>query len=289
MARRCYLIANPTSGTYSKRKIDKITAALSASGMEPVLLLTGSALDPTLFAARICATETDPLIAIAGGDGTINAVVNGLTAGKATLAVIPMGTSNVLSRELKMKGIKDALRRIAEGKSRAVPVGEMVCGGQKKNFVLMAGVGVDGAVVEGVRLSEKRKLGKAAYALSALRVMFAWDLNNLRIESGGNTVFCHSAIICNAAKYGGSFRLAPEADLFTPGFQVVCITGGRLTYLKLAFLLAAGKVRPDKEIVIFPADELEVYGSKAAQLDGDPCGCAPLSIRSLPEYFRLIV
>lgn len=289
MARRCYLIANPTSGTFSRRKIDRIIADLSRSGLEPVLLLTGSALDPTLFAARICASEDAPLIVVAGGDGTINGVVNGLTPGKATLAVIPMGTSNVLARELKMRGVKDAVRRIAEGKSRAVPVGEMVCSGQKKYFVLMVGVGVDGAVVEGVRLSEKRRLGKLAYALSALRVMFAWDLDNLRIESAGDTVFCHSVIVCNAAKYGGSFRLAPEADLFTPGFQVVCITGGRFTYLKLAFLLASGRLRAGRDIAIFPAHELTVQGSKAAQLDGDPCGCAPLKIRTLPEFFRLIV
>ena len=263
--------------------------ALSQSGLEPVLLPTASAMDPTLFASRICNEQPEPLIVVAGGDGTVNGVLNGLTAGKVTLAVIPTGTSNVLARELKIHAVDDALGRIARGQSRPIPIGELECDGHKKRFLLMAGVGVDGAVVQGVRLREKRVVGKGAYLLSALRVLFAWDSDELKVTGGGRNVVCHSVIVCNAAKYGGNFLLSPQGGLFTTGFQVVCIKGGRLSYLKLFMLLTMGRAASSRCVTIFAADEVEIAGGKAIQMDGDYVGCAPLRLRSIPDFVRVIV
>lgn len=264
-------------------------AGLMLSGLEPALLPTRSPLDPTLFASRLCAEMPDPLILVAGGDGTVNAVLNGLVPGAATLGVIPLGTSNVLARELKIHSIDDALRRVALGETRSVPVGELECAGQKRRFLLMAGIGVDGAVVRGVRLREKRAVGKAAYALSALRLLLAWDSRELQVVGDGRSLSCHSVIACNAGKYGGDFLLAPKADIFSPGFQVVCITGGRLTYLKLFLLLSLGRLAASRSVTVFEAHELEVSGSKAVQLDGDYFGSGPLRLRSIPDFVRLIV
>lgn len=290
MAKRCFLIVNPTSGTYSQPKIDRVLAALSAGGLEPVLLPTASPEDPALFASRICAEEPDPLIVVAGGDGTVNGVLNGLAPGVATLGVIPLGTSNVLARELKLADLEEAVRHVTLGRSRPVAVGELESAQQRRRcFLLMAGIGVDGAVVEGVRLSEKRAIGKGAYLLSALRLISSWDRSEMQVSGGGRSLSCHSVIVCNAARYGGDFRLAPRADLFSPGFQVVCLRGGALTYLGLALRLALGQVKESRSVTIFEAAELEVSGTKAVQLDGDCFGHAPLRLRSIPEFVRLIV
>lgn len=289
MARRCFLIVNPTSGSFSQRKIEQVVTALARKGLDPVLLPTASALDAPLFASRICAENTDPLILVAGGDGTLNAVLNGLEPGAATLGVIPLGTSNVLARELKIRSIDDAVNRVARGECRPIAVGELQSGGQQRRFLLMAGVGVDGAVVKGVRLAEKRALGKLAYLLSALRLFFAWDRAELQVTAGGETLSCHSVIACNAARYGGNFLLAPQGDLFSPGLQVVCIKGGRLSYLKLCLRLAFGRVAASRSVTIFSASELAVSGEKPVQLDGDFFCCGPLQLRSIPGFVRLIV
>lgn len=288
MAKRCFLIVNPTSGTYSQSQIDRVIASLTLGGVEPVLLATGSPLDPTLFASRICANEPDPMIVAVGGDGTVNGVLNGLAPGVATLGVIPLGTSNVLARELNIGSVDDAVRRVIAGRSRPISVGEIRSATQKRRFLLMAGVGVDGAVVQGVRLGEKRAIGKGAYLLSALRQVRAWDSAEMQVAGGGQTLRCHSVIVCNAAKYGGDFRLASRADLFAPGFQVLCVRGGPCTYLKLALHLVLGKVEGSRGVTLFEAGELEVSGAKAVQLDGDYFGQGPLSIRSLPGFVRLI-
>lgn len=289
MTKPCFLIVNPTSGSYSRSSIDRIQARLTASGLDPVVLPTGSPSDAALFASRICAEQPDPLILVAGGDGTVNGVLNGLLPGAATLGVIPVGTSNVLARELKIRSIEDALDRIAAGRTRAVTVGEAACGGEKRRFLLMAGVGVDGAVVRGVRLREKRVLGAGAYLLSALRLLRAWDRGRLQVEGGGRSLSCHSVIVCNAARYGGNYLLAPEVDIFSPTFQVICITGGPLSYFGLFLLMASGRGVTGRSVTSFPASELEVSGGKAAQLDGDFFGCGPLRLRAVPALLRLIV
>lgn len=289
MPRRCFLIVNPTSGTFSQKKVDLIMAGLRQRGLEPELMPTKSAADPALFAARICAEEPDPLIVVAGGDGTINGVLNGLAPGAATLGVVPLGTSNVLARELKIASMEDALDRLARGASRPISLGEIERDGEKRRFVLMAGAGFDGAVVRGVRLGEKRLIGKGAYLLSVLRVLWSWDRSELQVKGGGRSLSCHGVIVCNAAKYGGDFLLAPEADLFTPGFQVLCISGGRLSYLKLVLRLLLRFPAAGRGVTAFGASELELSGDKAVQLDGDYFCCTPLRVRTVPDLVRLVV
>ncbi|QXE89300.1 YegS/Rv2252/BmrU family lipid kinase [Geomonas subterranea] len=289
MTRRCFLIVNPTSGTYSQQKVAGIMAGLTGRGLAPELLPTQSAADPARFAARICAEESDPLIVVAGGDGTINGVLNGLVPGAATLGVVPLGTSNVLARELEIASVDDALDRLARGETRPVSVGEIVAGGEHRRFVLMAGAGFDGAVVRDVRLCEKRTLGKGAYVLSALRTLWNWDASRLTVAGGGRSVSCHGVIVCNASKYGGNFILAPEADLFAPGFQVLCISGGRLAYLGLALGLLNGTAVFSSHVNSFSAAALEISGDKAVQLDGDYVCPTPVSIRTVPDLVRLVV
>jgi diacylglycerol kinase (ATP) len=289
LSRRCFLIVNPTSGTFSQQKLDRIVAGLRERGLAPELMPTQTAADPARFAARICAEESDPLIVVAGGDGTINGVLNGLVPGTATLGVVPLGTSNVLARELEIASLDDALDRLARGESRPISLGEIERDGQKRRFVLMAGAGFDGAVVRDVRLSEKKAIGKGAYLLSALRTLWRWDAAQLKVTGGGRSVSCHGVIVCNAARYGGDFLLAPHADLFTPGFQVLCICGGPLAYLGLALQLMNGTVAYSRHVTCFSAADLELSGDKAVQLDGDYVCPTPLAIRTLPDLVRLVV
>lgn len=289
LKRRCFLIVNPTSGSYSQKTVDRIMAGLRQRGLDPELMPTASAADPALFAAKLCAGHADPLIVVAGGDGTVNGVLNGLVPGKATLGVVPLGTANVLARELGIASVEDALDRLAQGDTRPISVGEIEREGEKRRFLLMAGAGMDGAVVRGVRLSEKRILGKGAYLLSALRVLLSWDRSELSITAAGRSLSCHGVIVCNAAKYGGNFVLAPEADLFSPGFQVLCIKGGRLAYLKLGLMLLFGGASVAGSVTSFAATELELSGDKAVQLDGDYFCCTPLRVRTLPALVRLVV
>jgi len=290
MSKKCFLIVNPTSGSYSRRYIDGVMTVLGQHDLIPELLLTGSAADAPLFARRICGEEGEPFIIVGGGDGTINGVLNGLTPGKATLGILPLGTANVLAKELNIYSLEDAVRKIVRRNTRQLTVGLLEAHGESTFFSLMAGIGFDGALVEDVRLGEKKVIGKGAYILAALRQLVDWDSEPLQIRIDGRDMECHSAVVCNGAKYGGDFVLAPSADIFMPGFQVVCIKDGRRrTYAKLALDTLRGRGAQCVGVTTIPARVLEIPGSKAVQVDGDYWGHGPLRITAVENFARVIV
>ncbi len=289
MSGDCTVIINRLSGTYSEEKANQVKSFLEKRGMAPRLFPTHNLDEVTSIARCISAECRNPLIIVGGGDGTINGVLNGLTPGVATIAVLPFGTSNVLARELAINSLEDALQRIARAKSRPVSAGLIEKGNMQRYFLLMAGIGFDGSVVQGVRFREKRLLGKTAYVLSAIRHVVRWEAGLMEIIADGRRCSCHSLIVCNASKYAGEFTIAPGANLFEPVFEVVCIQSAkRAIYLKAAAKLLTGRGLGGEGICSFRASELTVSGDKPVQVDGDYCCQAPLKIRIVPDFVRLI-
>lgn len=290
MSRQCAVIINPVSGGYTGEKRRVLAAALERAGFAPEFLVTATSDDPARFAREICTAQENPLIIACGGDGTVNGVLNGLKPGKATLAVAPLGTANVLARELGISTLDDAVTRIVRGTTRPLAVGLLQSGEKEHRFFLMAGIGFDGAVVAGVREQEKKRLGKGAYLLSALRLFRSWDRDMLTVTADGETFACHSAIVCNASRYGGGFLLAPTADIFAPGFQLVCIRGGsRAALFALVLATLAGRPGKNEDVVRVACRELTVSGRKAVQVDGDFWGYSPVRITAEAEFVRLVV
>lgn len=286
----CIVITNPLSGGYSPRKLSRVLDFLVRHGITPELQHVTTPESAARCSQAACRGQQNPLIIVGAGDGTINAVLNGLTPGIATLAVIPFGTSNVLCRELGIMSPEAALEKIAAGVTRSLCVGSIEKGKIKHSFLLMAGIGLDGCVVKGVRTREKRLLKKGAYFLSALRVLRSWDSSPFEVISGSRVINCHSVIVCNGAKYGGNILFAPGASLFKPEFQVVCIEHDtRLGYLKTLPSLLAGQGLKGTGIITFPAREIEIRGTKALQADGDYYFDAPVQIKAIPDFMKIIV
>jgi len=285
----CTLFTNPLSGGYTLRRVSEALSALKAYGFAPEIEEIRTPDEAALRARHLCHGQTKPFIIVAGGDGTINGVINGLLPGTATLAVLPFGTANVLSRELGIESTSQALEKISAGISRPASVGSMEKGESETFFLLMAGIGVDGSVVRDVRSDEKRLLRKGAYLLSAIRLLYSWETLRIEVSSGTTRVNCHSAIVCNASKYGGNFVIAPEASLFEPGFRVVCLLDtNRIGILKAAFSLMSGKGAQGAGIRSFTAQEVEIRGVKPLQADGDYYFDSPVRIRAVPDFMRII-
>ncbi len=290
MPTHCAVIINPVSGGYAEEKRWALAAALERAGFAPEFLMTGCPDDPARFARCLCAERENPLIVACGGDGTVNGVLNGLEPGRATLAVVPFGTANVLARELGIGSIEAAAARIARGATRPLAVGLLEAEHRRRYFILMAGIGFDGAVVEGVRGGEKRRFGKGAYVLSALRSLRSWETDLVEIDADGERISCHSAVVCNARRYGGGFVLAPAADIFVPGFQVVCVQrASRAAFFRLALAAVAGREGGGEAVCRFACRELSVVGRKPVQVDGDFWGYSPERVAAVAEFVRLIV
>ncbi|MDP9476712.1 MAG: hypothetical protein M3R38_13675 [Actinomycetota bacterium] len=128
----------------------------------------------------------------------MNEVVNGLSEG-ATLGILPLGTANVLARELglPMKP-EDACERILTGAAARIDVGVATDGeGTERRFACMAGIGFDADVVREVTPRLKRYLRSFAFPLVALKVYLRGDQPNLHIRDGDTTRVAQFAVVCN--------------------------------------------------------------------------------------------
>jgi diacylglycerol kinase family enzyme len=268
-----------------------IRTQLLEAGIVATPLLPESEADAISTVRGLCNCGDRPLIIAAGGDGTVNTVINGMERESATLGVIPLGTANVLARELGITSLSEAVARIATGTPRPFSVGHVQSSATTRLFLLMAGVGIDGAIVAGVRPDEKRRLGKLAYLLSGLRRMVDWDRTQLTVSDGERSATCHSVVIANAAHYGGPYILAPGADIFSPALDVVTLqTFTRSSFIRFALtLIITGKAPMSPERWQLRTGRLMVTGAKAVQVDGDDLGTGPLSISLIPRFNDIMI
>jgi len=284
----CVIIANQGAGTFSQQRLDSICSLLAKGGRQAEQLLCTDFAGMTDTAASISRQPHAPLIIAAGGDGTINAVFNGLAGNSATCAILPLGTANVMAIELGLTSPEAAARRIIAGESRPFTAGAISSGPKSSRFFLMAGAGFDGAVVRGVTPGLKKRFGKGAYLLSALGRLADWEKGELQVTTEARQFSCHSIIACNAAHYGGSFRLAPTASLFSPTLELLAVVNGsRSGLLTLAAEAFGG--RRQGSLLRLSAERISIAGTKPVQVDGDDWGDSPVEIRAESSFARIIV
>jgi len=290
MKRSCVIIANRGAGSFSEQRLHRLCELLHQGGLAVETLYDADFAELTDLAATVSRPPEAPLVIAAGGDGTINAVLNGLAGNSATCAILPLGTANVLALELGLRRPEQAVARIIAGESRLFTAGLLRAGERASRFFMMTGIGLDGHVVRGVSPGQKRLFGKGAYALAAWRQMRAWETDELTVFTRDASFTCHSLFVCNTARYGGSFLLAPAASIFTPTLELVAVRHNcRRAYLGLAFDLARGRAPAGDGIVRLSTDWLRLEGAKPIQADGDDWGDAPVEIMTEKDYARIIV
>lgn len=288
---KTYLFVNPTSGHHSAKRLQFVLESLKSYCINPEVFKVRTPTEIYAFCDIINKYREPHLVIVAGGDGTFNAVVNGLESGHATtLALLPFGTSNVMAAEIGIRSIDDALERIAVGQTLSLSVGVIEMEGRTLRFVLMAGIGLDGTVVRDVWSLAKKHLKQGAYALSGLKSALLWDPTLFELSTADTTLNCHSAIICNASRYGGNFILSPKSSPFTPGLSAVCITGNnRRTYIRSMMDLFSGKAETSKNLTRLFSSTFEIRGKRPIQIDGDFVGYGPAYISEHQDFARIIV
>ncbi|HUH85400.1 MAG TPA: diacylglycerol kinase family protein [Stellaceae bacterium] len=274
-ARRLLVIYNPTSGRRKRSRLRRWLAHLATLGASVSLAETKGPRH-----AEALAQQADPqrfdAVAVAGGDGTINEAVNGLRDSPLPLAILPLGTANVLAAELGLPRALAALAQIAAFSSvRRVWPGEaapLAGGGPPRRFLVMAGIGFDAEVVEHVDLPLKRRFGKLAYVSSILGRLRQYRPSCYRAEVGGSAVEGSSLVVAKSHFYGGRFVLAPAARLDEPSFEVVVFgQGGRgaaLRYMAAVGMGLLGRCRSVRIMTSQSVNLLEPVGAPI-QLDGD--------------------
>jgi diacylglycerol kinase (ATP) len=242
--------------------------------------------------AERLARAADPshcdLVVAAGGDGTINEVINGLAENLLPLALLPLGTANVLAAEVGLDGDARAVAEaIAFRPARPVFLGTA----NGRRFALMVGVGFDARVVEELDLTLKRAFGKAAYALSALGQLISYRSQRYHVEIGRRRLAAAAIVVAKGHYYGGRFVIAARARLEEPRLYVAIFERpGRWNLVRYGFALITDRLDRLPDVVILPATELTVHGpdGEAVHADGDLVASLPLSVALAERPLSLV-
>jgi YegS/Rv2252/BmrU family lipid kinase len=292
MKTEAVIIGNPNSGSAGDEGyLEGFAETLRAGGLEVEVLNT----ERPDHATQLAAAAGCRLVIAAGGDGTVNEVVNGLTEG-ATLGILPLGTANVLARELGLPlGPGEACERILTGTAFRMDVGVATDGqGTERRFACMAGIGFDANVVREVTPRLKRYLRSVAFPLVALKVYLRGDRPDLRIIDGSTTHVAQFAVVANGRYYGGEFEMAEGVSLASGELEVVLIekVGLLMRPDVLARILAKSPL--DRAMKSFTsrgvhADSPAARGARVpVQIDGEVWGRLPMSFRVAPEALEVI-
>ncbi len=287
------LISNPASGRSKKGKVEQAVQILRNGGVHEVLLRwTEKARDGTRLAREAAHQGADAVIA-AGGDGTINEVLNGLAGTPTPMGVIPLGTANCYALEVGIPlDASRAAKAILDSERKSISLGKT----GETFFLLMAGIGYDAEVVHRLEdaLSWKRKLGKAAYLLLGLKSLLVYRPPQLRVSmDGSDPVEGYAAIIGNARSYGGRFRVTPQADLEEEALDVCLFQRKDMgSMLRYSWgILRGGKHIQYRDIVYRKCRTVRVESETPSpvQMDGDRFGQTPVTIELAPKALQVLI
>jgi diacylglycerol kinase (ATP) len=285
-ASRILVIHNPTSGR-RRGSLREVIAHLEEMGCRVTVHQTTCRGDAQAVASRATKDQYDR-IAVAGGDGTVNEVLNGLTPDSPPVGLIPMGTANVLAAEIGLSPRSDEIARtIALGEPRPVSLGNV----DGRKFVLMTGVGFDAFVVAAVSPRLKRILGKGAYVHASLSQFLRGRLPHFELHVDGVRYDAASMVIANARFYGGRFVCAPDARLDSPVLHVCLFERAGRFYVAayaLALLLGILHRMPGYHVVSAKHIEIRRPDGAAIQSDGDFVGLTPAQVTVIPRAAWLI-
>jgi YegS/Rv2252/BmrU family lipid kinase len=287
--REAVIIGNPQAGRARRKDLLKRCAeTLRSGGLDVEVWPT----ERPQHATELAALAGARLVIAAGGDGTINEVVNGLEK-DATLGILPLGTTNVLARELGLPlKAQAACKRILGGKESRIDVGVATDHtGKERRFTCMSGLGFDAHVVNEVTPRLKRYLKVLAFPLAAFKVYLKGDLPPLHLVTGDDRYVTQFAIVANGHYYGGDFRVAEAAALTTGSLEVVLVD--RVSWLLRVDVLTRilAKKPLDRSMRSFAAKELRAKSPGAqvpVQLDGEVWGRLPMSFRIEPGALKVI-
>ena len=229
------------------------------------------------------------MIVVRGGDGTVNEAMQPLVGTRIPLAVWPGGTANVLASEQRLpRDVEQVADMIAAGHVRRVSVGRA----NTRYFLLMAGVGLDAALVRSVRPGLKRLTGQGAYWVAGLRQLVHWHPRHFAVEVDGRRFEATFAILANAASYAAGLRFAPRASMESEVLDL-CLFAWRTRrdFLRHLFAMYSGSHLGLPGVTYLTARRATAHGDDETwvQVDGELLGHLPMAFDCVPAALSLVV
>jgi len=301
---RVLIIGNPIAGRgRAPRCAERLRRELVRAGVEADLYMTERAGDA---AGRAAAVEragaaaggrgTFDAIAVVGGDGTVNEVINGLSdPTRMPVTQLAMGTANLIAKEfglpLSARGLAEV---VARGTSHAVDLGEVEAAGlaSPRRFLMVASAGFDALVTRHIAAVRRGRLGYVGYLGPILRTVRGYRPPRIQVTlDGGERLEAGLVVLSHARCYGGLFQICDRA---TPGSGVLDVVAfPRADWWSLttsAWVAWRRRISRQKHIPYRTARAIELRADEpvSIEVDGDYLAETPATVRVLPRGARLL-
>jgi len=284
------VIGNPISGTgQTEARIAELVVALEQRGHEVDVFLTQGPSD-----ARDCARDVGPdveRLIIAGGDGTVNDVLNGLPdPSLVPILQLPTGTANMFARDLGLPWHpSDIADLVDKGRVQEIDMG---LAGEHR-FLMLASAGWDAWVTREIRRIRGKRLGYTGYLFPILRIMTQYCPIALEVLIDEEKTYEGGfVLVLNIRHYGGYFVFSEDAGLDSGHFDVRIFRSGKqidIARYFMAALLRRESGISDVTRVIARRVSIQSREPCPIQADGDFQGTTPVHLELKPAAVRVVV
>ena len=300
---RAFAVLNPRSGSVTVLDVRKaINDHLSGADVEIHEVAEGDDL-PSIIRDAL-ARGCDPIVA-AGGDGTVSTVADVLVGTEAHLVVLPLGTANVLARELgipvdigaacKLGGHCMSPGSLAGKLHDVVKLDAMKIKG--RHYLTQVGVGIDALMIRDTTTAHKRRFGRLAYLWTGLKSLAGYQPRRFTITIDDRTIVVKASqvLVANTGMMGQPpFRWGPDIRS-DDGKLNLCIVRARNLgdYTKLALRVVTGRHRSKSLNVRYEVAErsiiIDTKHHLPVQADGEIIGDTPIRVEVIPGALRVVV
>ena len=291
--KRARIIYNPTSGREAiKKNLPDVLEILENAGYETSTHATTGEGD-AIEAAKLAVERRYDLVVAAGGDGTINEVVNGMAEQeyRPKLGIIPVGTTNDFARALQIpRDIVAAAEIIAKGDRIPIDIGRM----NEKYFINIGGGGSLTELTYDVPSKLKTVLGQLAYYLRGIEMLPSLKATNMTIEYDGKLFEGESMLFLVGLtnSIGGFEKLSPSSSINDGMFTLLILKKTNLAdFIRIASLALRGEHINDPKVIYTKANRIKVHSDEKVllNLDGEFGGVLPAEFVNLYRHFEVFV
>jgi diacylglycerol kinase (ATP) len=231
------------------------------------------------------------LVIVGGGDGTLNAAVDGLVETQLPLGILPLGTANDLARTLGIPtDLPEACKIIANGKIRRIDLGWV----NGKHFFNVASLGLSVKITQQLTKEVKRRWGVLAYAATALQVIWKSRPFSAQINANGKSISVKTVQIAvgNGRYYGGGMAVVPDATIDDQRLDLYSL---EIKYwwqiIPLLPAMRNGQHIHWREVRALDGQEFHVYTRKPRPIntDGEITTYTPAHFRVIPQALEVLV